>query len=147
GLIAPAKVGASAGPVPAAVGALHPDRVVNLRPNPVDDQGRSLSDAEGDYSYQWTISRQGADGNWSTISTPSTYGAQVTPTDLGNYRAEVTMTHVGATEGTSGYVEFAIIPPVITIDELELVDDGHNTLDLRMKLTERIPHDDFTISI
>src|SRR5690606_26721175 len=46
------------GPRPTVVGPLVPDRVVNLRPNPVSEDGSfDLERYRTDYSYSWQVAR------------------------------------------------------------------------------------------
>lgn len=140
------------GPRPTAVGPLVPGRVVNLRPNPVSETGEfALDRFRTDYSYVWEVSRfDSATQAWVSVptDTPAEYGTRFTPDAVGSHRAVVTMTdEVGDESEASGVVEFAIAPPEIGVDLLELVDTGEEDLTLRLRLSETVAEDDFELTV
>lgn len=140
------------GPRPSAVGPMYAGRVVNLRPNPVNNDGSTVDYAESqaDYTYDWAVTRFDEDQQeW--VDAPSTgdgYGAKLTPAQTGYFRAEVTMTRNDNTAIKKyGMVQFYVAPPPISAATLSVIDNAVDRAEVDLQLTEPVPGDTITTTV
>lgn len=136
------------GPRPSAAGKLVVGTGVNLRPNPVSDQGDfDLGDFVDGYTYTWNVARLQGSG-WvdvpfddRALGSNPTYGAFFMPSQAGQYRATVTLTKNGTATHKLGTVTFTVAPPILTAASAQLVDTGGNQVKVALATTMNTPLD------
>ena len=136
---------------PAAIGALRAGNTVALRPNPVNESGAFEIDAfTSGYDFDWTVEHFDTDtSTWVEVHTGTDYSTGFVPSEVGDYRATVTMEEAVAvpSPAVSGEVTFVVSAPAVVVDELTLVDDGYESVYLDLQLGEMASFDTIDVTI